>query len=156
MRVAVGTLAGQPHGLGRVVWKVQSEKAQDLLQPRFWMVRVAVGQTGAAAFWERARLARPRRVVRAASFMVVGCLLAGDCVSQSLMTGRLVVALDCTWKLGDYGRDGLRMLDARLQGLSLSPASKWNRIPAPLYAPDPKDGHRQPPFLFLDQRPALS
>jgi hypothetical protein len=71
MRVAVGTEAGQPHGLGRVVWKVQSEKAQDLLQPRFWMVRVAVGQTGAAAFWERARLARPRRVVRA-SFMVVG------------------------------------------------------------------------------------
>jgi hypothetical protein len=73
MRVAVGTLAGQPHGLGRVVWKVQSEKAQDLLQPRFWMVRVAVGQTGAAAFWERARLARPRRVVRAASFMVATC-----------------------------------------------------------------------------------
>jgi hypothetical protein len=68
------------------------------------------------------------------------------------------VAKDCTWKSGRLlcgltDGMGLGML---LQGLSLSPASKWNRIPAPLYAPDPKDRHRQPAFLFLDQQPALS
>lgn len=74
MRVAVGTEEGQPQGFWTVVWKVQSEKAQDLLQPRFWMVRVAVGQTGAPFCWERARLARPRRVVRA-SFMVEAAVL---------------------------------------------------------------------------------
>ena len=58
MSVAVGRVE-QPQGLRIVVWRLQSENGHVLPQPRFWIVRVAVGQT--RELCPRARLARPRR-----------------------------------------------------------------------------------------------
>ena len=66
--VAVGIFAGQPHGLRSVVVKLQSVKGHSLRHPRFWMVRVAVGQDSA---WARQTPARPERTAATArSFMV--------------------------------------------------------------------------------------
>jgi hypothetical protein len=78
MSVAVGRVEGQLHGFWIVVWNVQSEKAHALLHPRFWMVRVAVGQASASGAWARTRLARPRRAERAS--FILGCLRAEDCL----------------------------------------------------------------------------
>lgn len=69
MSVAVGRAEGQLHGFWIVVWNVQSEKAHVLLQPLFWMVRVAVGHARASGAWARTRLARPRRA-ESASFIL--------------------------------------------------------------------------------------
>ena len=76
MSVAVGMVAGQPQGFWIVVAKVQSEKGHSLLQPRFWIVRVAVGQTASGA-WARTRLARPRRAERA-SFILKAAFCGGN------------------------------------------------------------------------------
>jgi hypothetical protein len=70
MSVAVGRVDGQPQGFWIVVRKLQSVRGHSLPQSRFWMVRVAVGQTASGA-WARARLARPRRVARV-NFIVDG------------------------------------------------------------------------------------
>lgn len=60
-----------------VVRNVQSLSGHSLPHPRFWIVRVAVGQTASAACaWASprlARLARLRRVVRV-SFIVIWLL----------------------------------------------------------------------------------
>lgn len=62
--MAVGSVAGQPQGFWMVVWKVQSLKGHSLPHARFWMVRVAVGQTALGSLAARARLARPRSALR--------------------------------------------------------------------------------------------
>ena len=73
--MAVGSVDGQLQGLRMVVRKVQSVSGHSLPQARFWIVRVAVGQTASAA-WASARLARLRRAVKV-SFIVDGELVCG-------------------------------------------------------------------------------
>ncbi len=75
MSVAVGSVAGQPHGFWMVVWNVQSDIAHALWQLRFWIVRVAVGQTACTSACPRARPTRPRRAAKAGFIVdwIVGC-----------------------------------------------------------------------------------
>jgi hypothetical protein len=91
MSVAVGRVEGQPHGFWMVVWKVQSEKAQVLLQPRFCIVRVAVGQAGACGPWARTRLAKPRTVAR------TNFIFDAFCCQQTAVP-RLYLSTLPTWK----------------------------------------------------------